>query len=203
MRPVSGNRDDDSSDGLGHLAGYLDQHRSPGIDLSLAQGIFLPTTILVATTFCTSQYFHRQRGVFDGDTFMIRIVRIPRPQRRRIRDHGTQLNEEIQSCYVKLQAEVVGNEAMTTEPIAREAVLEFFVTVFALPPFGIMVIASLRKNGRALAIGDDEPAVGAYAITLGLGDHPPGVLPRSCPVQELIEQASRFVGFLKLLDSLL
>ena len=52
------------------------------------------------------------------------------------------------------------------------------MTVLAFAAFGIAIVADFRQNSGTVAIGHDESAIGTDAIALGLGDHPPGVLPR-------------------------
>ncbi len=85
------------------------------------------------------------------------------------------------------ESEVVGHEAMATEPVTGEAVLEFLVTIFAFASLNVVVVADFGQRCGARTIGDHKSQIGAKVIALRFGDHESMVLPTLGSIEETIE----------------
>src|SRR5689334_11585828 len=86
---------------------------------------------------------------------------------------------------------------MIAGAVDLQAALEFLVAVLAFAPLGVVVVGSAGNDLSARTIGDDEAAIGALRVGLGLDDDPAGMLPGAGLIPEGIEQALRRLGLVE------
>ncbi len=199
--PVGREGDSDAANGLGDLAGHLDEEGVPRAQTTSAERIALAAAGVIAMALLAGQRFHGYGRIRHRNAITRRVVL--RGQGGRIGDQTTKSDEKIQSRAVHLQAKIIGHKAMATQPVAGEVVLQFLVTVLAFAAFDIAVVAGFRQHGRPGSVGHDKPPVGAQVVALGLDDHPARILPAFGPVEELIKHTNRLARLFKLLDRLL
>src|ERR1700740_2271024 len=95
------------------------------------------------------------------------------------------------SRSVQIEPEEVGQKTMITGAINLQVALEFLVAIFGFTAGSVVIVSSLGHDAGAWPIRDNEAAVGALGIGLGLADHPARSRPRVGLIPESVKQALR------------